>query len=68
MPRASIAEDIVLAVNMPPQEPAPGHAWHSIALSRASSMRPAARSPTASKTLTMVRSLPSRWPGLIVPP
>ena len=29
MPRASIAEAIVLAVYMPPQAPAPGQAWRT---------------------------------------
>ena len=29
MPMASMAEDMVLAVNMPPQEPTPGQEWRS---------------------------------------
>ncbi len=68
IPNASMAEDIVLAVNIPPQEPAPGQALRSTARSSASSILPAACSPTASNTLTIVRSRPSWWPGLIVPP
>ena len=28
MPNASMAVDMVLAVNSPPQEPSPGQAWH----------------------------------------
>ena len=68
MPRASMAEDMVLAVNMPPHEPAPGQALRSTSRSSAASIFPAACSPTASKTLTMVRSRPAWWPGLIVPP
>ena len=67
-PSASIADDIVLAVNMPPQEPTPGQAWRSTSSNSVLSMRPALNSPTASKALTTVRFLPSRWPGLIVPP
>ena len=38
MPIASMAEDIVFAVYMPPQEPAPGQAWRSISVSSFSSI------------------------------
>jgi len=65
---ASKIDDIVFAVNIPPQEPAPGHARRSTSRSSAASMRPAAYSPTASNTLTTVRSRPAWCPGLIVPP
>ena len=41
IPIASNAEDMVLAVYMPPQEPAPGQALRSTELSLTSSMRPA---------------------------
>ncbi|MNV42881.1 hypothetical protein D3C71_1345790 [compost metagenome] len=58
MPMASKAELMVLAVYMPPQEPEPGMAHFSICLKSASGMRPIVYSPTASKTETMVRSLP----------
>ena len=68
MPIASIAEDMVLAVNMPPHEPLPGQAWRSTSSSSRSSIRPALNCPTASKALTTVRSRPCRWPGLMVPP
>ena len=68
MPIASMAEDMVFAVNMPPHEPTPGQAWRSTSSSSASSICPALNWPTASKALTMVRFLPSKWPGLIVPP
>ena len=67
-PSASIADDIVLAVYMPPQEPAPGQACCSIARKVSSGIRPAAYCPTASNTETIVRSSPSWWPGLMVPP
>ena len=58
MPMASMAEDIVFAVYMPPQEPTPGQEWRSISRSSASPIRPALYSPTASKALTTVRFLP----------
>ena len=68
MPMASMTEDMVLAVYIPPQEPAPGQALRSTSSSSAASIFPAACSPTASKTLTIVRSRPSWCPALIVPP
>ena len=52
MPIASIAEAIVLAVYMPPQDPGPGIAVSSIFLSSISDTLPAAWPPTASKTDT----------------
>jgi len=68
MPSASMAEAIVLAVYMPPQEPAPGQAWHSIARNCSRVILPVPNAPTASKMLTMSTSLPSTRPGLMVPP
>ena len=47
IPIASIALDMVLAVNIPPHEPAPGQALRSIAASSSSVILPAACSPTA---------------------
>ena len=67
-PRASKAALMVLAVYMPPQDPLPGMALRSMASSSASSMRPAACSPTASNTLTMFKSRPLWRPGNMVPP
>ena len=69
MPMASNAEDIVLAVNIPPHEPLPG-AGVALDLEQLRARRcvPALNWPTASKTLTTVRSRPCRWPGLMVPP
>ena len=64
-PSASIAEAMVLAVYMPPQAPGPGMAVFSTSSSWLSSMRPAARAPTASNTDTMSRRF---CPGRIVPP
>src|SRR5665647_2765983 len=58
MPSASNADDMVLAVYMPPHEPGPGMARRSISSRSSSLRRPAAFSPTASNTLTMLRSLP----------
>ena len=52
MPIASMAEDMVFAVNMPPQEPTPGQECRSTSSSSAWSIRPALYSPTASKALT----------------
>ncbi len=57
-PSASNAELIVLAVYMPPHEPLPGIARRSIWQKSSSLMRPAENSPTASNTLTMLRSWP----------
>ena len=45
IPRASIAVAMVLAVYMPPQAPAPGHAWRTMLARRESSIRPATYSP-----------------------
>ena len=59
MPRKSITSAIVLAVNWPPQAPAPGHATDSSACTSSSVIRPAARAPTASNTSWIVTSRPS---------
>ena len=58
IPKASNDDDMVLAVYMPPQEPVPGIARISISRKSASLSLPAEFSPTASNTLTMLRSLP----------
>ena len=58
MPSASNAELIVLAVYMPPHEPLPGIARRSISPKSFSFILPAVNWPTASKTLTMLRSWP----------
>ena len=58
MPSASIAELMVLAVYMPPHEPEPGIARRSISPRSCSLKVPAVNWPTASNTLTMLRSLP----------
>ena len=58
MPSASKAELIVLAVYMPPHEPLPGMARRSIWQKSSSLILPAENWPTASNTLTMLRSWP----------
>ncbi len=65
MPRASMALAMVLAVYMPPQEPAPGIASSSTCFTSISDLSPLAWAPTASNT--EIRSV---WflPGLMVPP
>ena len=59
IPIASKTEDMVLAVYMPPHEPAPGQARRSTSSSSASVILPALNCPTASKALTIVRSRPA---------
>ena len=58
IPSASAIDDIVLAVNMPPHAPSPGHAAFSMSLSSSSVMVPAAHAPTASNTVVMSMLLP----------
>ena len=52
IPIASIADDIVLAVYIPPQAPAPGQAFFIISLNSFSSIFPETFSPHASKAET----------------
>ena len=59
---------MVFAVNCPPQEPADGQATCSIAFNSLSSIVPRECFPTASKTSTIVKSLPLYFPGSIEPP
>ena len=68
MPRISNAIAIVLAVNWPPQAPAPGLATPSSSCSSSSVILPAACAPTASKTCWIVTSWPWKRPGGIEPP
>ena len=58
MPSTSNAIAIVLAVNWPPQAPAPGDATSSMAVSSASVIVPAAWAPTASNTSWIVTPCP----------
>src|SRR5699024_12254151 len=68
IPIASIAEAIVLAVCIPPHEPAPGHALHSISFNSSSLISPLFNCPAPSKTETKSMSFPFHLPGDIVPP
>ena len=68
IPSASKAQAIVLAVNWPPQAPAPGLATPSSSFSSSSLMSPASWAPIASKMSRMVTSRPCQWPGAIEPP
>ena len=67
MPRNSSAIDIVLAVNWPPQAPAPGQAASSTSSSSSELIFSAAWAPIASNTSWMVMSLPRKLPGAIEP-
>jgi hypothetical protein len=68
MPRASERLLMVLAVNMPAHEPAPGQAAHSYFLSSPAVILPPRYRPTASKTLSSPVSLPCSRPGSMGPP
>ena len=67
IPIASPIELIVLAVNIPPHAPSPGHARRSISRRSASLSVPAALAPIASKTLTTSIARPWYSPGMIEP-
>ena len=58
MPSASAMDDMVLAVNIPPQAPSPGQAAFSISVSSCSVIAPVAHAPTASNTVVMSMFLP----------
>ena len=57
----------MLAVNIPPHAPSPGHARFSISSRSASLIVPAALAPTASNTLVMSMAWPWYSPGMIEP-
>ena len=67
MPSASATLAIVLAVYMPPQEPMPGQAAFSIAVSSSRVISPRAQAPTPSKTSMIVRSRSPSFPGSVEP-
>ena len=67
IPIASAIDDIVLAVNMPPHAPSPGHAARSISVSSSSVIVPAAHAPTASNTVVISMLLPLYTPGMVEP-
>ena len=68
IPSISNAMAMVLAVNWPPQAPAPGQAWSSMSFSSRSVILPDAWAPTASKTSWMVTSCCWKLPGMMDPP
>ena len=68
MPSTSKAIAIVLAVNWPPQAPAPGLATDSISARSASLILPRECAPMASKTSMIDTSRPRNFPGGIEPP
>src|SRR5699024_12853762 len=68
IPIASTADARVFAVYIPPQEPAPGHALHSMDPNSSSSISPLLCLPTPSKIDTTSISFPCSEPGAIVPP
>jgi hypothetical protein len=68
MPMASIADAIVLAVYMPPQEPGPGIAVDSISINSFLLIFFCACAPTASNTDTTSVLVPLWQPGMMVPP
>src|SRR5882672_10924617 len=67
MPRASYEDDMVFAVNWPPQAPTDGQAFFSIPSKSSCDILPAARAPTASNAETMVSFCPFQVPGRMVP-
>ncbi|CAB4644507.1 unannotated protein [freshwater metagenome] len=67
MPSASAIELMVLAVNMPPHAPSPGHAARSISPSSSWLIVPAAQAPIASNTVVMSMFLPLCTPGNVLP-
>jgi len=68
-PIASVRQFMELAVNMPEQEPAPGHAAHSSSVRAFSSIFPALNAPTPSNTLIRSTVRPSgSLPAAIGPP
>ena len=67
IPNASAIDDIVLAVNIPPHAPSPGHAARSISPSSASDIVPAPTAPIASNTVVMSIFFPACTPGTVEP-
>jgi hypothetical protein len=68
MPSASVMHAIVLAVNMPLQEPQPGQAAFSSCVDSVWVILPAKTLPTASKTLLTPIFLPFKLPEAMAPP
>ena len=68
MPMASPTEAIVLAVNIPAQDPCPGQAAHSISYSSSFVIKPFSNAPIPSNTSTIDISFPLYSPGKLLPP
>ena len=68
IPMASHRQFILFAVNIPAQEPHPGHALFSNSYSLLSSMSPAFLAPTASNISDRLLWVSSTIPGIIGPP
>jgi hypothetical protein len=68
MPNASVKQAIVLAVNMPLQEPQPGHAAFSNRVNSSLLILSAKTLPKPSKTLATPTFSPSSLPEAIAPP
>ena len=68
MPSASARQFMLLAVNMPAQEPQPGQARSSISRSSPSLSRPSLNVPTASNTELRSKALSPIRPASIGPP
>ena len=58
----------MFAVNIPAQEPCPGHALHSISYNSSSDIKPLSNAPMPSKTSTIEISFPLYTPGRLLPP
>ena len=67
-PKNSMTIAMVLAVNCPPHEPAPGQAASSSSRRSSSVIFPAWAAPTPSNTSWMVMSRPLYRPGAMEPP
>ena len=67
-PRASVTQFMELAVYIPEQEPHPGQAQSSRALSSFRAIRPTLTLPTPSKTLIRSTVFPSSLPASMGPP
>ena len=67
-PKTSMAEAMVLAVYIPPQAPAPGHAFCITSLNSASPIFPDTFSPHASKAETTSNFFSATQPDAMVPP
>ncbi len=68
IPMASVIQAMVLAVNMPLQDPQPGHAASSSLFSSSSLILPATTFPTASEIEAKLTFFPFKRPASMGPP